>query len=86
MFKNLGLNLVIISFIASPISSPFACLQFLSSSSCASVWFVKEHDMTKDGWPVAQPGRAGPSWGEAPGESGGARTDAAGSQGYYTRI
>mmetsp|Transcript_26917 Transcript_26917/g.55867 ORF Transcript_26917/g.55867 Transcript_26917/m.55867 type:complete len:202 (+) Transcript_26917:104-709(+) len=24
-------------------------------SSCASTWFVKEHDMTNDGWPVAQP-------------------------------
>merc|ERR1712087_259650 len=27
----------------------------LRSSSCASVWFVNELDMTKDGWPVAQP-------------------------------
>merc|ERR1719198_966417 len=25
------------------------------SSSCASVWLVNELDMTKDGWPVAQP-------------------------------
>ena len=25
------------------------------SSSCASVWFVKLHDITNDGWPVEQP-------------------------------
>mmetsp|Transcript_46701 Transcript_46701/g.123968 ORF Transcript_46701/g.123968 Transcript_46701/m.123968 type:complete len:202 (-) Transcript_46701:829-1434(-) len=24
-------------------------------SSCASTWLVKEHDMTNEGWPVAQP-------------------------------
>ena len=26
--------------------------QFLNKSSCASTWFVKGHDITKDGWPV----------------------------------
>merc|ERR1712232_1195213 len=29
--------------------------QFLRRSSCASTWFVKEQDMTKDGCPVAHP-------------------------------
>merc|ERR1719401_2730339 len=32
-----------------------ASFQFLSKSNCAKVWFVKEHDITNDGWPVAHP-------------------------------
>merc|ERR1719203_1806400 len=29
--------------------------QFFNKSNCAKTWFVKEQDITKDGWPVAQP-------------------------------